>query len=108
MPDTETTSSLDEWAKIELFGHTVLYAKVTKADFGDFLRLDIPNQAGEIDQTRLINPKAIYGITFITRELCLKLAAGHCQVPIYNWQILPAPKPALPAGESNEDPDGTF
>jgi hypothetical protein len=85
---------LEEWAKVELFGHTVLYAKVTKADVGDFLRLDIPNPQGICDQTRLINPKAIYGITFITRDLCLRMAAAMDMAPISAWQLPEAPKQA--------------
>ncbi len=63
---------------------------------GDFIRVDIPNETGEIDQTRLYNPKAIYGVTFLEKALCLQLAAARNQTPVQSWE-LPKPANAVPA-----------
>lgn len=96
--------SLEQWAKVELFGHQVLFARVSKADIGDFLKLDIPNENGEIDQTRLINPKAVYAVTFISKELCLTMAASRDQTPVKEWEFPGHVAAALPAPPDDDFP----
>jgi hypothetical protein len=98
----------DEYAKVELFGHQQLVARVTKAPVGDFLRCDVLDGTGGVAFTRLVNPKAIYALNLISRDLALALAQRcAAEPPVTRYELPPAaPEPApasLSADEGDDD-----
>ena len=97
IPDTDIDPSFDEFAKVELFGHQTLVARVTKAPVGDFIRCDVLGAAGETVFTKLVNPKAIYAINLISREVALALAkTREAESPVQRYEL----PPALPSGDA--------
>lgn len=93
-----TEQPFDEFAKVELFGHQVLVAHVTKAAIGDFIRCDVLDGKGGVAFTRLVNPKAIYAINLVSRELATALAQRlAAEAPVTRYDL-----PALLSGEEDE------
>ena len=92
-PDT-----FDEFAKVELFGHQVIIARVTKAPVGDFVRCDVIDAKGKVTFTKLVNPKAIYAINLIDRKVAFALAkARAAEPPVQRYEL-----PALTSGAEGE------
>lgn len=89
MSDT-TEQPFDEYAKVELFGHQQLVARITKAPVGDFIRCDVLDGKGGVAFTRLVNPKAIYAVNLISRDLALALAQRYAAEPPVTRFELPA------------------
>jgi hypothetical protein len=93
--NTETEQPFDEYAKIELFGHQVLVARVTKAPVGDFIRCDVIDGEGKPLFTKLVNPKAVYAINLVSRDVALALAKSReAEPPVTRYEL-----PALPSAE---------
>lgn len=100
----------EEFALVELFGHNRIAGKVTEAEIGGgkFIRVDVPELDGIQPVTRFYSPGAIYGITPMTEDTCLKLAKQLKVAPMTKWDaraLLDADKPslALLPGESEDD-----
>jgi hypothetical protein len=104
-PDTEPT--FDEFAKVELFGHQVLVARVTKAPVGDFIRCDVIGGDGATVYTKLVNPKAIYAINLISRDVALALAKTRSAEPPVQRYELPPSLPSVEHRASWPDDDHT-
>ena len=68
-------SQFDEWALLELFGHTKICGRVTASAIGgaSFVRIDVPEVAGKQGYTRYFSPQAIYSITPMTRETAMSV-----------------------------------
>lgn len=93
-----TDQPFEEYAKIELFGHTVLIARISKAEIGDFVRCDVLAPDGGTLYTKLVNPKAVYAINLITRDVAVALAkARGAEPPVHRFEL---PAPAEPAGST--------
>ena len=86
----DTTPEFEEYAKVELFGHQQLIARVTKAPIGDFIRCDVFDAKGRTAFTRLVNPKAVYAINLISKSLALALAKQSAAEPPVTRYDLPA------------------
>lgn len=102
---TDTEPLFDEYAKIELFGHQVIVARVTKSQIGDFVRCDVIDGEGKAVFTKLVNPKAIYAINLISREVALALAkARAADPPVQRYELpsLPAPAARMPVDTFDE------
>lgn len=99
----------EEFALVELFGHNRIAGKVTEAEIGGgkFIRVDVP-QIGELQPvTRFYSPAAIYGITPLTEETCIGLAASLRAAPMNKWdaqQVLDSHR-TLKAPEPEEEYD---
>jgi len=69
----EEKRQFEEWAKLELMGHRVLYGRISEHEIAGkgFIRIDIPggNDAGG-DLTQFYAPESVYGISPLTEELC--------------------------------------
>ncbi|BET67188.1 hypothetical protein ASA1KI_21060 [Opitutales bacterium ASA1] len=98
----------DEWAKVELFGHVTLVGRVTKAPIGDFLRIDVPKPDGTTAWTKLVNPKAVYAVTPITRDLAIALVNRHVQAPVQPYELPEAARPAAAPSTGHEFDDGQW
>jgi len=73
------------WAIVELFGHTTLAGEVSKSDIGDFVQINIPEIENIPAWTKIVNPKAIYGITPVTEEVAVNKAKTIKSMPIDRW-----------------------
>src|SRR5205807_1686045 len=60
-----TKSTFEEWALVELFGHSRIVGKVTEATIagGAFIRVDVPDKDGNTVFTRFFGPGAIYSMS---------------------------------------------
>ena len=73
------------WAIVELFGHTVLSGEVSKCEIGDFVQINIPEVGDVPAWSKMVNPKAIYGITPTTEEVARAKAETIKAMPINRW-----------------------
>jgi hypothetical protein len=95
--------TFEEWAIVELFGHSRIAGKITEQTIGgcSFIRIDVPEINGKQPFTKLYSQGAIYGITFVD-ELTAKLYAKQLQVePINVWQLEHAMK-SLPEHDEED------
>lgn len=100
----DSSDTFEEFAKVELMGHSVLIARVTKASIGGFIRCDVLNSECGIEQTKLISPKAVYAISLLTKETALLLATQFGPPPVTR---LHTPRPAIPE-LTNPDADSDY
>jgi hypothetical protein len=87
----------DQWAIVELFGHTRIAGRVSEQTIGGcaFVRVDVPAVGKEQPLTKLFGQGAIYAISFVD-EAAATMAATALQIrPIHPWQLGEAIK-ALP------------
>ncbi len=85
----QSEPTFDQWAIIELFGHSRIAGRVTEQTIGgcSFVRVDVPAVEGEQPFTKLYGQGAIYAITF-TDEAAATLAARAIQPrPINTWEL---------------------
>jgi len=92
-------AALDQWAILELFGHTRIAGKISEQTIGGcaFVRVDVPAVNDAPAFTRLFGSGAIYSITIVDEPAAL-LAARECSPePMTRWSVnhllkaLPAP-----------------
>ena len=81
------------WAIVEIFGHTTIAGYVSQGP-GELIRIDVPECNGQPKFTKFYGPKAIYGITPTTEEICKKAAEKLSVRPVSLWVV---PNRALPA-----------
>jgi hypothetical protein len=94
--------TFEEYAKVELFGHTVLIARVTKAPIGDFIRADVLNADGTTSHTKLLNPKAVYALSLVSKEVALALAQRYqAEPPATRYEL-----PQIAAPDTSDHPEG--
>src|SRR5688500_6486700 len=95
MSDTET--SIDGWAILELMGHRRLGGRVSEATIagGAFIRIDVPhpNEAGVFTATQFYSPAAVYAITPTTEEIACAIARGAPE-PVSRWDLRALTEPA--------------
>lgn len=73
------------WSIIELFGHTMLAGKISKCEIGDFVQINIPKVGSIPAWSKMVNPKAIYGITPCTEDVAINKAESLKAMPIDRW-----------------------
>ena len=80
----------EEWAIIELFGHSQIAGRVTEASIGgcSFLRVDVPEVNGKAPFTRFFGNGAIYSMTPTTEEV-VRRVVEHYQPSAPNVYIPP-------------------
>ena len=69
MSDSQTT--IEGWAILELFGHNKIAGFVTTAIIGTsgMFRIDVPALDGTPGYTRFYGPGAVYSLTLVTEAL---------------------------------------
>lgn len=73
------------WGIVELFGHTVLAGEISKCEIGDFVQINIPKIGVIPAWSKMVNPKAIYGITPTSEETAKQKAKAIKAMPINQW-----------------------
>ena len=80
-------SKFEQWALVELFGHSRIAGKVSEQVIGGcaFVRVDVPEINGQQPLTKLYGNGAIYAMTIVDEETA-RAAASQFQVkPIDVW-----------------------
>lgn len=84
---THTAPSAQLWAVIELFGHQIIAGAVSKVEpFGTpMVQVDVPATDSQPAFSKLLNPSAIYGITYVAEQVARSAAneARHKPVKVY-------------------------
>jgi len=90
MSEPAEKSTFDEWALVELFGHSRIVGHVTEQSIagGAFVRVDVPGKDGETKFTRFFGHSAIYSILPIARDVALQLAASQDPAPVSYYDLL--------------------
>lgn len=90
-------SSFDEWALVELFGHSRIVGHVTEQSIGGgaFVRVDVPDKEGKTIFTRFFGHGAIYSMSPITKELAIALAQRQDSAPVSRFELPPQLKETL-------------
>lgn len=98
---SETRSTFDSWAILEIMGHVTLAGRVTEQAIGgaSFIRIDVPECGNQKAFTRFYGAGSIYSITPVDEETA-RLAAGRLRpdpITIYGLAR------QLPAGQTRID-----
>jgi hypothetical protein len=80
----EETEKFDQWAIIEIFGHTQIAGKVTEAAIGgcSFIRVDVPECNGRPAFTKYFGNGAIYSMTPCSEEIARAAVESIRPAPI--------------------------
>lgn len=91
---SETTEKFESWAKVELFGHSVIVGKVSEAAIGgcNFLRVDVPAQGEYQAFTKYYGNGAVYAMTPVSEEVALRLLNNYRPTPINTYELRALPK----------------
>ena len=82
------TDSPDLYAIIELMGRQTIAGKVSEYSLGGtFVRVDVPAVGGNVGFTKLFGAQAIYGMTFVDRDVCLAAAEKLGRVPVTVYDL---------------------
>lgn len=91
MTDSET--KFEQWAIVELFGHTRIAGRLTEQTIGgcSFVRVDVPEVRTESETlpgfTKLYGQGAIYGVTFVDQATA-EISARNLRVqPVDVWSL---------------------
>lgn len=98
------TEPFEQFAIVELFGHSVIAGKVSEQVVGgtSFVRVDVPAINGQEAYTKLYGSGAIYCITPTDETTALAAAQGLRQKPIDVWK-LNLPQLQVPVREPIEE-----
>lgn len=100
-----TTDKFESWAKVELFGHSVIIGKVSEAAIGgcNFLRVDVPAQ-GELQAfTKFYGNGAVYAMTPVSEEVAMRLLGNYRTAPINTYELRALPSAANAEGQFDEE-----
>lgn len=90
----QTAEKFEEWALVELFGHTQIAGRVSEIQIADqgFIRVDVPTVEGQSGFTKFFGPNAIYAMTPTTEAIVVRLVQNLQVRPIQRFML------ELPAG----------
>ena len=96
------SNKFDQWAIIELFGHTQIAGRVTEESIGgcSFLRVDVPEIGGRPGFTKYLGNGAIYSMTPVGEEIARAALERIRPAPISVY--IPVLK-QLPASEERSE-----
>lgn len=78
----------ETWAIVELFGHQRIAGKISEHNLGGtFVRVDVPPCDGRPGFTKLYGQNAIYGITFVDRDIALAAAERMAVKPVTAYDL---------------------
>lgn len=95
---SETEKRFDQWAIVEIFGHTQIAGRVTEAAIGgcSFLRVDVPETNGKPGFTKYYGNGAVYSMTPCSEEIAREAVEAIRPAPISVYmprlQIDPPPR----------------
>ena len=97
----------EQWAIVEIFGHTRLAGLVTEATIGgcSFVRVDVPEHDGRPGFTRFYGNGAIYSMTIVDREVCMAALSQLQPRPITNVYLPQLTAPVYDSRSSIEEED---
>ena len=77
----------DQWAIVELFGHTKIAGKISESVIGgcSFVRVDVPGFKDHQPFTKLYGQGAIYSISFVDEETAMYAVNSFQETPIDKW-----------------------
>lgn len=79
-----STDKFEQWAIVELFGHSRIAGKVSEQVIGgcSFVRVDVPPVNDNQPFTKLYGQGAIYAMTFVDEETAVGAATQLRETPI--------------------------
>lgn len=97
-----TQDKFETWALVELFGHQRIVGLVTEQAVGgaSFIRVDVPDAAGQTRFTRLFGAAAIYAINPVEKSVAIQLAERCVATPVQAYEL-----PQLPVGTAGDGED---
>lgn len=104
---TETKSTVEFWAVIELFGHNTIAGFVTEQSIGGgaFIRIDVPAADEEHSAfTKFYGAAAIYGITPTSEEVALA-AVKRLRVRPVSPYTVPVERQLVDSRATDDDDD---
>ena len=108
-PETPSNTKFEHWALVELMGHQRIAGLVSEVNLAGrgFIRVDVPNQTGEILFSRFYSPDAIYCVSPTDRQIAIGLAIKCASRPvsIYDLSNLIADKKVNEGEETYEQAD---
>lgn len=81
--------AFDTWALVELLGRQRIVGRVTEQAIGgaSFIRVDVPDESGNIRFTRLYGAGAIYAISPIDKPTAIAIAARTDAEPVKAYEF---------------------
>ena len=101
-----------EWAIVDVMGHQRYIGRVTEQVIAGcgFVRVDVPNEDGSMNFSKLIGTGSIYAITPIDEAMALAMVGQSNQAPLSRYELrqLVKPSKALMTRDPDEDYDDCF
>jgi hypothetical protein len=84
-----TEKKIDEWAIVDLFGHTRIAGRVSEHVLGgcSFVRVDVPAFDDTPEFTELYGQGAIYAIRFVSEEIARGMARSLQKRPVSMYEL---------------------
>lgn len=108
-----TEQANEQYAIVELFGHQRIAGMISEHNLGGtFIRVDVPAINGRKAFTKLYGQNAIYGITFVDRDVALAAAEKLSLKPVTAYDLAAVTTEAVRQRleysgiETDEDEDG--
>lgn len=104
----------EAWGIVSLFGHKTIAGRISEQTIGGetFIRVDVPNAAGDAFHTQLFGRGAIYSMQLtdepIAREYAKRVDARPVSAYDVAQLIKDNAKPALPHTASYDDVDDDY
>lgn len=94
-----------QWALVELFGHSRIAGLVTEQAIGgcSFLRVDVPAIESDPAFTKCYGNGAIYAMTFVAEEIARAAAKSYRVRPVTEYEIPELRQLRLPSAVTDQD-----
>jgi hypothetical protein len=104
MPEQQT--KFEEWAIVEVMGHSSYAGLVTDFSLGGaaFIRVEVPEVDGRAGFSKLLAPGSIFAITPCSKESAYEFCRRYSSKPLTSVDLVAARVPSLP-GFRNGDAD---
>jgi hypothetical protein len=101
--ETEELKVKDQWALVELFGHSRIAGKISEHTLGgcSFVRVDVPENGTTPGFTKLYGQGAIYAISFVSEEIARGLVKRLEIAPVQSYEL-----PMMISYDSDDDEAG--
>jgi hypothetical protein len=84
-----TNTKFEHWALVELMWHQRIAGLVSEVNLAGkgFIRVDVPDQKGEVLFSRFYSPDAIYCVSPTDRQIAIGLAAKCASRPVNIYDL---------------------
>jgi hypothetical protein len=86
---SDQNNKFEHWALVELMGHSRIAGLVSEQSIAGkcFIRVDVPNERGELLFSRFYSPDAVYCISPTDKQIAIGLAVNCVARPVNIYDL---------------------